>query len=133
MRASGGTSSKLKGLVILCVAVFCGSAFLLWHRVGPRFGLILHSPENRFSSTASQRSVLLKWTASISPKVIGYNVYRSMASGNGYVTLNSQPVIGLSYVDTAVSSGQTYYYALTAVDGQKNESNYSEEIQVRIP
>jgi hypothetical protein len=56
-----------------------------------------------------------------------------MASGNGYVTLNSQPVIGLSYVDTAVSSGQTYYYALTAVDGQKNESNYSEEIQVRIP
>jgi len=73
------------------------------------------------------------WTGSKSPNVTGYNVYRTFSSGNGYVLLNAHPVNTVSYLDATVSSGQTYYYALTAVDAHKNESAYCKEIQMSIP
>jgi fibronectin type 3 domain-containing protein len=85
------------------------------------------------SEASSAHSVRLRWTASPSPTTIGYRVYRSDSSGSGYVMLNSKPVPGLSYVDTSVSNGHTYYYVITAVDGKGNESSYSKEIQMKVP
>jgi fibronectin type 3 domain-containing protein len=38
-----------------------------------------------------------------------------------------------AYTDTSVSSGQTYYYVATAVDGSSNESGYSNQTQAVIP
>ena len=60
-------------------------------------------------------------------------MYRSQASGVGYVKVNLSPVVGLSYTDTTVASGQTYYYVTTAVDSGGDESTFSEEIQMVIP
>jgi fibronectin type 3 domain-containing protein len=77
-------------------------------------------------------SVHLNWAASPSPKVTGYNVYRTFASGVGYVRLNSAPVKERSYVDSTISEGRTYYYAVTAVDDSGNESSYSKEIRIEV-
>jgi len=79
-----------------------------------------------------QHSVTLSWTASTST-VTGYNVYRSTTSGSGYVKLNSALVIGLTYTDSNVLSGTTYYYVATAVDSSGNESGYSNEATAVIP
>ena len=78
-------------------------------------------------------SVLLNWTSSPSPGVSGYNVYRTTTTGSGYAKLNSSAVAGLTYTDTTVVNGQTYYYVTTSVDGSGDESAYSMEIQMVIP
>ena len=78
-------------------------------------------------------SVSLSWTASTSPNVTGYNVYRGAASSGPFTKLTSNLVAALNYTDTAVQAGQTYYYVTTAVDNSNNESAYSTPAQAVIP
>ena len=77
-------------------------------------------------------SVTLSWTASTSV-VVGYNVYRGTTSGGPYAKLNTSLVSILSYIDSAVQSGQTYFYVATAVDSNGNESTFSNEVSATIP
>jgi hypothetical protein len=79
-----------------------------------------------------QHSVALTWVASTST-VSGYNVYRSTVSGTGYIKLNSSVVTGLTYTDSTVQSGTTFYYVTTAVDSSSNESVYSNQVSAVIP
>jgi fibronectin type 3 domain-containing protein len=79
-----------------------------------------------------QHSVALSWIASTST-VSGYNVYRSTTSGSGYVKINSALVTGLTYTDSNVTSGTTYYYVTTAVDSSGNESTFSNQATAVIP
>jgi len=74
----------------------------------------------------------LGWGAS-SSTVAGYNVYRSTTSGSAYVKVNGSLVGAMSYADSSVQSGQTYYYVATAVDGSGNESVFSNEVAANIP
>jgi hypothetical protein len=77
-------------------------------------------------------SVALSWGAS-SSTVSGYNIYRSTVSGSSYSKVNSSLLPGLSYSDSAVAAGTTYYYVATAVDSSGNESVYSNEVPATIP
>jgi hypothetical protein len=79
-----------------------------------------------------QHSVALTWNASTST-VSGYNVYRTTVSGTSYVKINSSLVAVLTYTDSTVQSGTTYYYVTTAVDSSGNESVYSNEVSAPIP
>jgi hypothetical protein len=83
-------------------------------------------------AVAVQHSVTLTW-AEASTGVSGYNVYRSTQSGTGYTKLNSSLDTSLSYVDTTVSAGQTYYYVVTSVDGSGDESAYSSQVSAVVP
>jgi len=49
-------------------------------------------------------------------------------SGSSYAKINSSPVGGVSFTDSNVQTGQTYYYVATAVDANGNESVYSNEV-----
>jgi hypothetical protein len=69
--------------------------------------------------------VSLSWTASSSPNIAGYNIYRSTNSGTGYVKLNSALITGTSYPDATSQPGQVYYYVATSVDISGNESAFS--------
>jgi len=77
-------------------------------------------------------TVSLSWTASTST-VNGYNVYRSTTSGTGYTKLTASLVSVVSYSDSTVVNGTTYYYVTTAVDGGGNESTFSNEAVAVIP
>ena len=77
-------------------------------------------------------SVALNWGAS-SSSVSGYNVYRSSVSGSSYAKVNGSLVGGVSFSDTSVQSGQTYYYVATSVDASGNESVYSNEVSAIVP
>lgn len=81
----------------------------------------------------SPRTVTLTWTASTSPNVSGYNIYRGTASGGPYSKVNSALITGTSYLDTTVVPGTTYYYVATAIDGGSNESAYSNQAQAVVP
>jgi fibronectin type 3 domain-containing protein len=65
--------------------------------------------------------------------VSGYNVYRSTVSGNSYTKINSSLVTGLTFTDSTVQNGTTYYYVTTAVDSSGNESVYSNVASATIP
>ena len=83
--------------------------------------------------TPTSYSVALAWDASTST-VVGYYVYRSTTSGTGYAKLNaSSSATGLTYTDTTVQDGTTYYYVTTAVDSSGTESSYSNQAQAIIP
>jgi hypothetical protein len=75
--------------------------------------------------------VVLNWDASAS-QVVGYRVYRSQTSSGSY-NLLSGAVSSLTYTDTSVSSGSTYYYVVTAVDSAGVESIYSNQVSAAIP
>jgi fibronectin type 3 domain-containing protein len=77
--------------------------------------------------------VVLTWTASQSPGIAGYNIYRSTTSGGPYTRINSILDPTITYNDTAVQDGITYYYVTTAVNNQGAESSYSNETSATVP
>src|SRR6266705_1265084 len=93
-------------------------------------------PSVNFTASAQvTHSVALTWIASTTSTVTGYNVYRSTVSGTGYAKINSSLVLAplVSYTDTSVLTGTTYYYVTTAVDSSSNESTNSNEATAIIP
>ena len=99
---------------------------------GPAAGSVAFaSSANGVAQTLSgsgASNVALSWSASTTPNVT-YKVYRCSISSAacvqgqpGNFTNIAGSVASLTYTDAAVSSGQTYYYALTAVDGTGVES-----------
>jgi hypothetical protein len=80
-----------------------------------------------------QHCVALTWNPSTSSGVIGYNVYRGSVSGGPYTKMNTALEPGTSETDSAVQSGQTYYYVVTAVDSSGHESLFSNQVQAVIP
>ena len=78
-----------------------------------------------------EHAVSLSWQPSTS-SVTGYRVYRSTISGTNFSALT--PTINdLSYTDSTVADGTTYYYVVTAVDADGNESPYSAQVAAVIP
>jgi hypothetical protein len=84
------------------------------------------------TGTGTPPSVYLSWTASTSPGVVGYNIYRHGSSGS-YTKINSSLDPATNYTDASVASGETYYYATTAVNSSGEESGYSNQVEVVIP
>ena len=83
---------------------------------------------------AHHHSVVLTWGASTSAHVVRYKVYRSGVSGGPYAPLKaSLPTGTLTYTDTTVQVGRTYYYVVTAVDSQGRESAHSNEASALVP
>jgi hypothetical protein len=79
----------------------------------------------------TQHTVDLTWNPSNG--AVGYNIYRSIVSGGSYTMINSSLDGTTAYTDNTVVSGQTYYYVVTSVDGNSNESGYSNQVQAIIP
>ena len=76
-------------------------------------------------------SVSLVWGSNSDPSVVGYNVYYGGESGN---YTNEVSVRDLDWVTVGgLVEGDTYYFAVTAVDAYGGESDYSEEIAYIVP
>lgn len=76
-------------------------------------------------------AVRISWSPNSESDLAGYKVYYGTASGSYSKVVNT----GLStYVDiSGLSSGMTYYFAVTAYDTGNNESGYSQEAHALIP
>lgn len=87
-------------------------------------------------------SSTLTWQDTQNPTGTTYNAWR--ASGAcpataptstppaGFTLLNTVPIASLTYVDTAVTAGNTYCYVVTAV-GPNGQSSPSNDAQAVIP
>src|SRR5581483_2119933 len=73
------------------------------------------TPPGNVTATGGVLQIQLSWTTGTN--VTSYNVYRSTVSG---FTIASSNLIGnttaLSYTDTSVTAGTTYYYLVTGVN-----------------
>jgi hypothetical protein len=87
---------------------------------------------NGSGATMHNERVELRWNASTSQDVIGYNVYRSNRPGGPYRRINTVLDVSTVYTDTSVNDGKTYYYVTTSVDSSNQESGYSNETQAVI-
>jgi regulation of enolase protein 1 (concanavalin A-like superfamily) len=71
---------------------------------------------------AGNMEASLNWVAS--EGAISYNLKRAVNSGGPYATVAS--CVALSYVDTGLSNGTTYYYVVSALNGNGEGANSSE-------
>jgi trimeric autotransporter adhesin len=94
-----------------------------------------------FSGTGIH-DVILSWTASTTPRVVGYYVYRGTAlGGESTKALNSSPAAAgctstttCTYTDATVVAGTTYYYTVTAVaSNDVTQSADSNQVSATVP
>jgi hypothetical protein len=80
----------------------------------------------------ASHSVDLSWNADTG-SVAGYNIYRGGKTGGPYTKINTSLDSSTTYVDSNVTSGQTYFYVTTAVGTDGTESGYSNQVQAVVP
>jgi fibronectin type 3 domain-containing protein len=90
-----------------------------------------NDPTTLSVSSTSSHTINLAWTNEGGTGPITYKIYRSLSSGTGYSLIASN-ISALSYSDTALPSGQTYYYLITAVN-EGGSSQYSNEVSDIAP
>lgn len=82
---------------------------------------------SNISFTSTERSISLIWKPiPTNQKIIGYNVYRSLAENGTYTKLNPAPFATASmYSDNGLTPKTYYYYRISYVDNSGNESAMS--------
>ena len=111
---------------VMAVAAGCGAG-------GGSTASTQSTPPPGPSGPTSTHSVTLTWTASSSPEVTGYFIYRRQVNNPTYALLNHSPTASLTYVDLDVHAAEHFAYVVTAVDARQNQSPPSEEVQVTVP
>ncbi len=85
---------------------------------------------------AQSHSATMAWTAAQQPAGVtlaSWNVLRGTASGGPYQQIANVPASTTSYTDSTVSSGQSYFYVVRAVDTVGDVSANSMEAKAIIP
>jgi hypothetical protein len=88
------------------------------------------SPGDAGTDGTTPHSVTLSWAASSTPGVT-YSVLRSTTNGSGYVSQISG-LSALTWTDTSVKSGSTYYYVVDDSLGSST-STFSNQATATIP
>jgi hypothetical protein len=80
------------------------------------------------SCSYSQHVVTVSWNNNIEDDLQGYKVYFGIESGNyDYIYYNE---LKTSVVIDSLTSGNVWYFAVTAYDTALNESGFSEEVSI---
>lgn len=79
---------------------------------------------------AGNGTVSLEWNDNSQNDLAGYKLYRSTISGSNY-TLLTGLLNASDYIDNDVINGMVYYYVVTALDTESNESETSNEVSAR--
>jgi rhamnogalacturonan endolyase len=90
------------------------------------------APPFKVNTRAWSDTVALEWDPNIELDLAGYNVYRSRRIDGQYNKINIELLIEPNFIDTDVTNDTIYYYAVTAIDVDSNESKYS-DIVMAIP
>jgi hypothetical protein len=77
--------------------------------------------------------VRLLWTPVANPDLAGYAIRRRASLEDEPQELTDELVTRSQYLDETVSTGQTWFYTVVAVDLLDNRSEPGAEIQVRVP
>ena len=94
------------------------AAFLVW--------------QNWSVNAQSAHGIHLTWTASATPSVDGYTVYRGTTTGQTNTKLNSALTTSLTFDDVSGNGGTLYFYTVSATKGGI-ESARSNEVSGTFP
>jgi len=72
------------------------------------------------------------WTQGAGDPATGFHVQRSATTGGPYVVVGTVPLGTLTYLDTAVLVGATYFYVVTAFN-PAGDSPKSAEVTALLP
>ena len=89
-----------------------------WVQIGSGVATVPAAPQS-LAATAGSASVSLSWSAPVSDggaAITGYNVYRGTTSGGESGTPVATNVSALSFTDTGLTNGTTYYYQVAALN-----------------
>ncbi len=88
--------------------------------------LIVNASNSKINHIGHLKSINLDWEVSLTTSVSikGYNLYRSTSQDGSYAKVNNQLINYKAYIDEGLQSLAGYYYKLTAVDANGNESDY---------
>ncbi|MEO0189460.1 MAG: T9SS type A sorting domain-containing protein [candidate division WOR-3 bacterium] len=91
-------------------------------------------PTNLVASYDSiTQRVSLIWRSSPDGDLKLYRIYRSEITGNYTNPIDSVFKPDTTFIDSTIYLGKTYYYVVSAVDTNKNESGFSNEDTVVVP
>ncbi len=88
-------------------------------------------PPRSLKGIAGDRLISLAWDKSPEKDVIGYNVYYSKKSGEGYVRTNEKPEPNKTSLEVRLRNDEEYFFVVTAVNAAGKESEYSSEIPLK--
>lgn len=85
-------------------------------------GNVIPSIPTGLVATPGNAVVDLNWNDNPEGDIDGYNVYRSLSVSGPFSMINGSLVATSNYSDSTVTNEITYYYRVTAVDTDENES-----------
>src|SRR5687768_4730342 len=88
-------------------------------------------PAGVVATVQSPEGFRVSWAPNTDPLTRTYNVYRSLDPGGGFAKVNTVPVSGTEFFDTAAPRGAEYYYKVTAADDWGGETSRNDVPAVR--
>lgn len=82
---------------------------------------------------AGDGNATLSWNINSESDLWGYNVYRGVSPSAVTSKQNSSLIVQPTYLQTGLTKGAVYWYAITAIDTSGNESAPSAPVSVTIP
>jgi cellulose 1,4-beta-cellobiosidase len=77
-------------------------------------------------------SLAWNWSQGTGDPATGFHVQRSTVAGGPYTVVGTVPISTLTYLDTAVTVGATYFYVVTAYN-TAGDSAKSAEVACTLP
>lgn len=105
------------------------------YQIQPKDVFAPRTPEY-LTIAASERSISIFFASNPETDLSGYKVYRSTepdAPLDRWMLLTEKPLATNTFQDTSVESGKTYFYYVTAVDLNGNESGRSIVVSEVVP
>jgi hypothetical protein len=108
--------------------------FLLFGDPATRLKIPLPTVPSGLSAQVVVNGISLNWQGATDCNggaVMGYNVYSGTTPGGPYTKMNTTPITGTGFSDTSAQTG-TFYYVVTSVDSDGDESAPTLELSVTV-
>ena len=89
-------------------------------------------PPSGIRAAIANGAIRIDWDTHPDAAVTSFNIYRSLSDTIGFVQINTTPVAAETYTDAAVTTGETYYYMVSALNPAGYESLPSGWVRITL-
>ena len=127
LEVSGGSTSD--GASVIQSAISSNKDQQLWRLLPVDANCELSKPKQPtgLKATATGSTINLSWDANTDSDLAGYLVLRATDPDGEWNTI-ARNIVGTTFIDNTVSSGQSYAYKIVAIDKSQNRSRQASDI-----